>query len=78
MDMNKPHKGVIEDWEIQDIDMDKYPEFHNTLGFVVSGRPISHPDFEGWMRTSIVLKREGSEIETYNSRYTLGKEKNKE
>lgn len=62
---DKPHKGRIEDWfEIAVSDK----------GNVIFGRAVGHPDFDGEdIRTSFVVKRDGDEIETRNSRYTLGR-----
>lgn len=68
----KPHYGVIENYEIHYVDA-KYldPEFPPNERFIVWGNCESR--FNGRrMHTSLVIKREGNEIETLNSRYTLG------
>lgn len=67
VDIIKEHKGTIDNWY-------KYP-CKPGLGYVVCGYSVDHPEFAGdWMHTSWVVKREGNEIETRNSRYTLGSE----
>lgn len=77
MDMNKPYKGMIENW----IKLTWKPEqllgFPGTLEYSVIGIPINHPEFVGWIKTSAVVKQEGNEIETLNSRYTLGNASNR-
>lgn len=62
----KPHKGTIENWA-------KLFCTEQGLGYVVYGNSVDHPEFGGrQIRTSWVVKHEGTEIETRNSRYTLG------
>lgn len=62
--MEKPHKGTIRHWE-------KHP-CRDGLGYCVYGVVKGHPQWgEGFIRTSFVVKRDGNEIETNNSRYTL-------
>jgi len=63
----KPHKGTIINWYKQEYSEDL------GLGYVIRGISLDHPDFgPGAMRTSWVVAHEGNEIETRNSRYTLG------
>lgn len=56
--MEKPHKGKILGAQ--------------RFGHVVIGESQGHPDFEDGLviRTSRVVKIEGNEVETLNSRYT--------
>ncbi len=63
----KPHKGVIESWV-------KVPiPFKIGLKYFIVGVAQDHPDFGGCiMRTSVIVSRKKSEIETLNSKYTLG------
>jgi len=64
--MEKEHKGIIEDWY-------EHPCSHG-LEYYICGTSMSHPKFSGgWFHTSWVVKKDGDEIETRNSRYTLGK-----
>lgn len=63
LDKNKPYKGTIKDAIVRDC--------IGGLGYLVVGTPIGHPDFVDWLHTSFVVKREGNEIETNNSRYTV-------
>lgn len=60
----KPFKGTIDCWNIA----------LTSEGYVIIGRPIGHPEFIGWMRTSLVVKfdPDAKEVETLNSRYKLG------
>lgn len=62
----KPHFGTINNWS----------ESHMTsrgLGYIIMGESDGHPQFSGGpIYTSYVVKRDGDEIETRNSRYTLG------
>lgn len=67
----KEYKGTIENWR-------EIP-CGNGIGYTISGTSVDHPEFAGeHMRTSSVLVREGDEIETLNSRYTLTREANVE
>lgn len=60
----KPHKGSIENWSKVQRGMG--------LGYYVWGTFLDHPDFGlKTTNTSYVVKHEGAEIETRNSRYTL-------
>lgn len=44
------------------------------LGFFIVGDSLDHPVFgAGPIRTSWVVSEDGNEIETRNSRYTLGR-----
>lgn len=61
---DKPHRGRLEQW---------VKVHHGSCVFHCEGIFIGHPDFHGtygW--TSVVLKEDGNEIVTLNSRYTLG------
>lgn len=69
--LQKPHKGKIRCWGKYHFDKVLYPELGDSLGYTIVGRPIDHPEFTRWMRTSAVVKHEGNEIETLNSRYEL-------
>lgn len=69
----KPHKGTIEHYFIESFKKEHYPLLGENLGYVVCGKSHGHPELTGWIRTSAVVKREGKEVETLNSRYTLGK-----
>lgn len=61
----KPHLGQLEQWV--KVRRGTCPHFY-------TGIFIGHPYFHGtWGHTSLVLKEDGNEIETLNSRYTLGK-----
>jgi hypothetical protein len=61
----KPHKGRIEQWSKV-----TYPSEGVTL---VWGLFDGHPNFSGYHgHTSYIVSQEGNEIETRNSRYTLG------
>lgn len=64
--MEKPHKGRIQNWC-------KLP-CEKGLGYLIEGEFLEHPDGGGPGKignTSFVVKHEGVEIETKNSRYTL-------
>lgn len=67
---SKPHKGVINDWSVTE-EQDPYlaPEMRGTL---VQGEIVSSGDPKR-IRTSMLIDIKGNEIETKNSRYTLGK-----
>lgn len=69
MSTDKPHKGTIENWFVWQI-----PESLDHLGYVIVGDSVDHPQFAGEViRTSVVVGRIDNEIETRNSRYTLGR-----
>lgn len=65
--MTKPYKGEIHDWHM----------LKSGNGVVVFGRPVGHPKFINWIRTSLVVSHEPGEgdqpdyVETLNSRYKL-------
>lgn len=60
----KPHLGKIEGWYKQNA--------KGGLGYTIGGMSLGHPVYDkGPIRTSYVVKHEGDEIETNNSRYTL-------
>lgn len=62
----KPHKGAINLWTKQRFEGGRY---------IVWGYSDGHPQFDGkYFHTSEVLSHVGNEIETLNSRYTLGEE----
>lgn len=69
----KPFKGEIHNWGEIFFNKEEYPEFKDTLGFVIFGTPSGHPSFTNWLRTSPVVKFDETtgEIETLNSRYLL-------
>jgi hypothetical protein len=62
---DKPYKGEIRNWKKK----------YYLDGFIITGTPIGHPSFRGWIMTSKVLfmkDRDGYwEVETSNSRYRL-------
>jgi hypothetical protein len=66
----KPHRGTIYMWSKVEhpIIKEMYPE---SLGYKIKGIPQGHSEFVNWILTSPVVKQEGCEIETLNSRYTL-------
>lgn len=65
---DKPHKGTIDHWH-----KEEWPTIGG-LGYVIVGRSAGHPQFDGRViHTSYVVAKAGDEIETRNSRYTLGK-----
>ena len=68
----KPHKGKIKNWKTIDFS-EQFPEqAHDNLGYRIWGEPVGHPTFDRWILTSAVVKYDHPEIETINSRYTLG------
>jgi len=73
----KPHKGNIHLWKKLPLTEDQIARCHEIykespgLGYLITGWPDGHPRFSNWIRTSWVVKHEGNEIETRNSRYTL-------
>lgn len=71
--MSKPHKGIIRSWRKILISEELKYHKHYGLGFCIGGIPEGHPDFmdHSWIRTSSIIKMEGNEVETLNSRYTL-------
>ena len=71
MSKEKPHRGVIEQW----IKLPHKSSCMDDLGFRISGLYKGHPnqrEGENAIITSFVVMRRGNEIETNNSRYTLG------
>ena len=65
----KPHLGTLDDWWMADA--------NHGLDYIIRGKFVGHPQFDGlYGHTSYVVKREGNEIETRNSRYTLGTPRN--
>lgn len=66
LDERKPYKGSISDWEERRISP------RRGLGYLIVELFVDHPQFAGKFGfTSDVIAREGNEIETRNSRYTL-------
>lgn len=71
----KPYMGKIDDWEEVIHSEWAVDDVKGTLGYKIKGLPKGHPKFDGWIVTSLVVKREGDQIETMNSRYDLGSPK---
>lgn len=75
LDKTKPHRGKISGWSKVDRSQDEYARLDSMYGpslhYTIRGVPGGHPNFINWIRTSLVVAREGNEIETLNSRYTL-------
>lgn len=78
--MNKMHMGRIENWrkikltkDQKDSCFEHYGE-RPGLGYYIGGTCINHPRFgtTKMFTSSWIVKRKGNEIETRNSRYTLG------
>lgn len=78
---SKPFKGHISDWrrvkvlEVgQDI-ADIRGDVQKVKPYYIAGRPSGHPEFQNWIRTSLVVSEKphalGIEVETMNSRYIL-------
>jgi hypothetical protein len=64
----KPHKGTLTNA------VRRYPSNpgKDNLGYFYTGGFVNHPRFAGTDGyTSMVVKEDGDEIETLNSRYTL-------
>lgn len=62
----KPHKGKIKGWSKLKV------AGAEGLGYLIVGQFVDHPEFAHMSgHTSWVVKHEGAEIETRNSRYTL-------
>ena len=74
--MEKPYKGQISNWEKRYFSKGAFPQHKGTLGYVIMGVPVEHPQYSEWIVTSPVVKHEGDQIETLNSRYTLINPKN--
>lgn len=60
----KPHRGRIEDWV----------QSKCIGGSIIVGTCVDHPQFgtSNTFHTSLLVSNDGHEIETLNSRYTLG------
>jgi hypothetical protein len=67
--LGKPYKGNIRDWTICPFDSTRYLFAQPTLGYTVRGR--FETSSNKLRITSAVVRRQGFEIETLNSRYTL-------
>lgn len=65
LDQSKPHKGRLEQW---------FPWFM-AGDQVIIGLHLDHAITPRFIHTSWIVKQEGDEIETLNSRYTLIGEK---
>lgn len=66
MQPEKPHRGRIADWARCDLPLAK------GLGYIIIGTFVDHERFAGQRGfTSYIVKHEGDEVETHNSRYTL-------
>jgi len=66
---DKPHNGIITDWQ----KFYTHGDDGEVDGYVIVGVSVGHERFDGrCMRTSSVVAQQGDEIETLNSRYTLG------
>lgn len=74
--VEKPYKGQIANWEKRYFSKAAFPQHKDTLGYVIMGVPIGHPQYSEWIVTSPVVKHEEDQIETLNSRYTLLNPKN--
>ena len=75
MSKMKLYKGTIDSWYTVGVPKSFNSKYGVNEGYVVHGRSVDHPQFGGGaIRTSIVMSRDGNEIETLNSRYTLGAE----
>jgi hypothetical protein len=65
LDETKPHMGSIERWW-------ECPVTSRGLGYIICGHLVDRPGYRGGEgHTSWVVAREGDEVETRNSRYTL-------
>ena len=61
----KPHRGIIENWCRASV----------PGGYVIVGKFLDHPylgKHGGLSITSLIVHEDGAEVETQNSRYTLG------
>jgi hypothetical protein len=62
----KPYRGIIENWRRSPVDEG---------GYVIIGWFLNHPTLGkhgGESKTSLVVNENDSQVETLNSRYTLG------
>lgn len=71
MDDVKPNKGRIDKWFR--VFTEKEPiDGVNHIGYYIVGRFLDHPPHPGELRhTSQIMKRDGCDIETMNSHYSL-------
>lgn len=81
--MNKPNKGIIENWWVEYIDAPSLTKRKRKV-YVIRGYGFVHPTLGPchWFHTSQVITRErdireGATVETLNSVYTLGKPREK-
>jgi len=65
----KSHKGTLINWK--KIPFKHQKDLPENLGYVVVGQLDRGRGITALRRTSAVVKHEGDEIETLNSRYTL-------
>ena len=71
--MDKPHKGTLGQWKKVQV----VPPNEEHLGYYITGVFLGHPQFNlrhGY--TSMIVKHDEAtgEVETLNSRYTLGEQ----
>jgi hypothetical protein len=77
LDMSKPHRGKIYHWSrgpyMPKETVDKpWPDWAvGSLGYCIMGHRDNTPRLGNRWRTSLVVKEEGRDVETLNSRYTL-------
>jgi hypothetical protein len=64
---SKPFRGELHDWAILR---------HREGLYSIFGRPVGHPHFVNWIRTSPVVSLVGNLVETQNSFYSLIGEEN--
>lgn len=67
----KPFKGHISNWFKRAFDQSAHTSLPSNLGYIICGRPSGHPVFKDRIYTSAVVKHEGNQVETLNSRYEL-------
>lgn len=79
---SKKYKGLIAEWYIKDYPPEASIEEHPDGCYVICGVIFNHPLYDNgvWFRTSQMITHkkdcvEGGEVETLNSRYTLGKKR---
>ena len=74
LDQRKPHNGTIEQWAVVLASWEDYraPETEDCCIVGITPDPLINLHGER-LRTSIVIATDGREVETLNSRYTVGK-----
>lgn len=66
----KPHKGFIQNWFI--VHGSGNPVLEHGLNYRIIGRFVNHPKWPGIRsHTSWIVRRNGREVETEHSRFTL-------